>query len=191
MILYVLAEIKNETDQQFMLSLYEKYKPIMFGTVRKYVSDYFVVEDLVQDSLVKLIPKIATLKELERCKLDAYIVYTVRNTAFNYLRKKANEKQYITFEDSEDLIYRLRTSERYTEEKLGSIERKAELHRMLSKLPERDQDALIRKYYLRQSDQEIAVVYGCKTNSVRMILTRIRRRVLNIMSEEGVAYEIS
>ena len=90
MILYVLAEIENETDQQFMLSLYEKYKPIMFGTVRKYVSDYFVVEDLVQDSLVKLIPKIATLKELERCKLDAYIVYTVRNTAFNYF--KANRK---------------------------------------------------------------------------------------------------
>lgn len=191
MILYVLAEIENETDQQFMLSLYEKYKPIMFGTVRKYVSDYFVIEDLVQDSLVKLIPKIATLKELERCKLEAYIVYTVRNTAFNYLRKKANEKQYITFEDSEDLIFRLRTSERYTEEKLESIERKAELHRMLSKLPERDQDALIRKYYLRQSDQEISVVYGCKPNSVRMVLTRIRRRVLDIMTEEGVGYEKS
>ena len=95
MIMYVIEEIENETDQQFVLSLYEKYKYIMFGTARKYVSDSFAVEDLVQESLLKLIPKISVLRGLQRCKIDAYIVYTVRNTAFNYLRKKANEREYI------------------------------------------------------------------------------------------------
>ena len=190
MIMYIIAEIENETDQQFMLSLYETYKPIIFGTARKYVSDSFAVEDLVQESFLKLIPKVSTLKGLQRCKLDAYVVYTVRNTSFNYLRKKANERQYVTFDDLDDLIGILRTSERYVEEAFAQSEKKVQVRRILAKLPERDQEVLIRKYYLKQNDQEISVAYGCKPGSIRMILTRIRRRVFDIMNEEGITYEI-
>ena len=191
MILYVIAEIENETDQQFMLQLYEAYNPIMFKIARKYVSDVYAVEDLVQESLVRLIPKISTLRELSRCKLDAYIVYTVRNTAFNFLRKKAKERQNISFEDMDTLIHELSTAERCVEFQYAESEKKAQLNRVLRKLPEKDQEVLVRKYYLQQSDQEIATAYGCKSSSIRMVLTRVRRRVFAILNEEGIVYEIS
>ena len=191
MITFVIAQIDNETDQQFMLGIYETYKPIMFKTARKYVSNYFAVEDLVQDSLLKLIPKIPTLRQLQGSTLDTYIVYTVRNTAFNYLRKEATEKRYLTFDDVDDLVHQLRTDDRFIEESAERLELKVQVMNILRKLPERDQEVLIRKYYLSQSDQEISTNLGCKPNSVRMMLTRIRRRVFSIMNEEGITYEVT
>ena len=123
--------------------------------------------------------------------MDTYIVYTVRNTAFNYLRKEATEKRYLTFDDVDDLVHQLRTDDRFIEESAERLELKVQVMNILRKLPERDQEVLVRKYYLSQSDQEISTNLGCKPNSVRMMLTRIRRRVFSIMNEEGITYEVT
>jgi len=105
MITYILEQIDNITDQQFMVSVYQDHKYIMFGTAKKYLSNDSVCEDLVQESLIKLIPKIDILRHLERCKLTAYIVSTVRNTARNYLRELSTERKYLLFENISEKPY--------------------------------------------------------------------------------------
>lgn len=102
MISFIMATTDHEDDQAFMLWLYQEFKDIMLSTAKKYISDPEDQEDVVQDSIIKLIKKISVLRGKERCILCAYVVYTVRNTAINHLQHKAVEKAH--FEDLDDGI---------------------------------------------------------------------------------------
>ena len=56
---------------------------------------------------------------------------------------------------------------------------------ILVKLPEKEQELLIRKYYLDESNHEIAEQMDCKCNSIRMMLTRARRDLLQLLGKES------
>ena len=191
MLMFIISEIENETDQKFMINLYENHGDLMFKISRKSIFEEDFVEDVVQESLLKLYRNISTIKQLERCKLEAYIVFTVKHTAYNHNRKMKLDKQHLTFDDDDSLISLLRTSDRCLEDDLLKKEKRLRMKAILKKLPEKDQDIIIRKYYLQQNDAEIAEAHGLKASSVRMRLTRIRRRFFDTMSEEGVIYEIT
>ena len=179
-----------EDDQIFFLRLYEKNRNIMFRTVYRYIEDTTIAEDIIQDCLLKLIPKISHLKELDEHRQSGYIVYTVRNSVFNYCRDLTVEKKYLIFEEMDDFLYRLHTSERYVEDAVEYDERIVMFRTVLSQLPERDQEILIKKYILLESDEDIASELGCKRSSVRMMLTRARRRGLELF-REVTDYEFS
>lgn len=42
------------SDKEFMVHLYTKYENLLFYTAQKYISERGSVEDVVQESLVKL-----------------------------------------------------------------------------------------------------------------------------------------
>lgn len=54
--LFSVLEYKplNHSEREFISDLYDKYKKLMYATAQKYISDFSATEDIVQDSLVKL-----------------------------------------------------------------------------------------------------------------------------------------
>ena len=191
MITFIMTEVEEITDQQFMIELYETQKERMVKIVRKYVFEDDYVEDVVQESVARLCRNVDTLKQLERCKLEAYIVYTVKHTAFSHNDKMKREKERLIYDEDDRLLRLLRTGERFVEDELVHMEKIAKIRSILRRLPANEQDIIIRKYYLKQGDFEIAEAHGLKADSIRMKLTRIRRKFFEIMKEEGVTYEIT
>ena len=191
MITFIMTEVEEITDQQFMIELYETQKERMVKIVRKYVFEDDYVEDVVQESVARLCRNVDTLKQLERCKLEAYIVYTVKHTAFSHNDKMKREKARLIYDEDDRLLRLLRTGERFVEDELVHMEKIAKIRSILRRLPANEQDIIIRKYYLKQGDFEIAEAHGLKADSIRMKLTRIRRKFFEIMKEEGVTYEIT
>ena len=47
----------NHSECDFIAGLYDKYKNLMYATAQKYASNFSETEDIVQDSLIKLIKK--------------------------------------------------------------------------------------------------------------------------------------
>lgn len=88
----IISTLEDTQEREFMARLYEEYERLFFSTALKYAPTHHDAEEIVQDSLVNLIKKVTTLKQLERCTLVAYIVSTVRNTAINHLRKAGRIK---------------------------------------------------------------------------------------------------
>ena len=191
MITFIMTEVEEITDQQFMIELYETQKERMVKIVRKYVFEDDYVEDVVQESVARLCRYVDSLKQLERCKLEAYIVYTVKHTAFSHNDKMKREKERLIYDEDDRLLRLLRTGERFVEDELVHMEKIAKIRSILRRLPANEQDIIIRKYYLKQGDFEIAEAHGLKADSIRMKLTRIRRKFFEIMKEEGVTYEIT
>ena len=90
--LVMLAALEEPRERDFMERLYEENRRLLFATARKYASDDHDAEEIVQDSLVRLMGKVDILQEMKRCTLASYLVSTVRNTAINHLRKQSRQQ---------------------------------------------------------------------------------------------------
>ena len=76
------------SDQEFISRIYREYNRIMYATVRKYNSDYYCCEEIMQECCAKLTAKVEILRELPPTAVASYVVVTARNTAITYLKKK-------------------------------------------------------------------------------------------------------
>lgn len=83
----ILSTMADPNDREFIHNLYVNNEKLLFSIALKIVPSLHDAEEVVQESLLKLIGKVATLQTLECCTLTAYVVLTLRNTAFNYMNK--------------------------------------------------------------------------------------------------------
>lgn len=177
--------IENQDDRDFMESLYKRYYKMLFYKARNYCQDPETAEDIVHDAFEKLIQKIPLLRSFDCCRIRAYLVSTVRNTAITKsakwkaeLLRRADDR----FEDSCDQIPDGTLS---IEELLMRKELDQALAAALNTLDPKEQFMLEAKYFLQYSDQEIARVLRVQPASIRMKLTRTRRKVLKQLCEEA------
>ena len=184
MLVFINSLELEQTDKEFVLWLYQKYKNLMYLTAKKQISSPEVIEDILQDSIIKLIEKIGVLRSLDQHALAGYIVATVRNTAFNYLKKQA----YINgrLNDGNESDIDAGATSITLEELVLMNERTEQLFRVWPKLSATDRHLLEGKYILGYSDAELAQQLYCKPASIRMKLTRARRTAFALlMQSEG------
>lgn len=183
MIPFICAAIEDVSDREFMLWLYQEFKGLMFATAKQYISSQSDCEDIIQDCLVKLIEKISVLRVKNHCVLSSYIVHTIRNTSINYLKRQEvmQSKTYSLDEQDSEIA----SSEPSMDELMAVLERKEQLSRIWSQLPEEEQLLLEGKYILHYTDAELALQLHCKPGSIRMKLTRARRKAFRMMNNNG------
>lgn len=189
MILLLFADNIPVTDQHFFTELYLQYEPLLFSTAWKYTRDEQAVEDIVQDSIEKLIKKITTLKTLNRYAMVSYIVNTVRNTAINHMHREGLKNKYFV-DDSDNIsdFYEL-IVESNPEIIYLNTEFTESTWETLSKLPDKYMTLLKGKYILGLDDAELAELICCKPSSVRMYLTRARRKAMELLVKGEFMYD--
>lgn len=170
-------------DQQYMEGLYHQFKRLMFATAGKYAADPDDREDLVQSALVRLVKKLPTLRTMERCAQASYIVFTVRSVAIDALRKSGRQLQGASLEEE---ALQVPDEAPTMDEYLLARERVDRLRAIWPRLGEEDRLLLEGKYLRECSDRELAQLLGCQVDSIRMKLTRARRRALRWMTEGEV-----
>lgn len=181
MILPVILTIEDESSQEVMIRLYKRSLKRMFREARKYASIQEVIEDIVSDSIVQLVDKVELLRELEENKRIAYAITTVRHMAYRYLRRE-KLLQMTSFDNLEAFLAAPSES---TDDAILREQRRAKMRELLGSLPTEDLLLLEEKYILEWTDAEIAATLGIQTNSVRMRLTRAKRRVSKALAKQG------
>lgn len=172
----------SPSDKELIIQIYEDYNRLMFCVAKRYITDYGACEDVVQDSLEKLIKKIKILRPMERCVLAGYIVSTVRNTAINYLKCEGKTQKYqSSLEESQENEWI--SGKCSFDELLVLMEQKSTLQMIWPLLSQEDRLLLEGKYILGYTDSELALQLGCKPDSIRMKMTRARRRAFDLMSD--------
>lgn len=166
----------NDRDgMAFMRDLYRRYSRLMFAEALRRVSNRQDCEDIVQDAVESLCQKVDVLRELPEQALPAYIAYTVKNKTLNFLRHQSVVDRHTA--DLEDV-----ESPAPSPEELAVLrERTDGLAQVWPLLPEEDRELLYRKYILGQDNEELAEVFRCRKDSIRMRLTRARRRAVSLM----------
>lgn len=169
-------------NHDFIIHIYNEYGRLMYYIAHQMLPDRQQCEDVIQESLTNLIAKVDILKTLTKPKLTNYIVVAVRHTAINASCRQNREKRYTEplSETSEDF---LPTSPSSIDILLRN-ERIEDLRKAMKVLRPDEQRLLEGKYFLGYDDNRLSEICECSPGSVRMKLTRARRKILNIMERE-------
>ena len=191
--LLLLQDIEDQKDRDRLTEFYLNYSALLKNKALDilgrcgWAGRGDLVEDLVQDTMVRLIKRMETIKKLSQPQLVAYGVKTVQSCALDYCRREAVRSRTafaaeVLEEAPEDPVWR-----EYSDD--GEEQLFLRLGQVLAALPQRDRDILIYKYFLEYDDKRIAALLGVKADSVRMALTRARQRVKAFWSLETVGKE--
>lgn len=170
------------SDQAFIEQIYHKFNRLMFSVARRYHSNPHDQEDVVQNTTEKLMQRINTLRMLDPPALPSYITYTARSVAVDLLRSQKRLQKHVVCVEPESFALLEGPS---IDAGLLAAERSQQLKNAWRSLSEEDQLLLEGKYIWEYSDEVLAVDFHCKASSIRMKLTRARRRALQCLSEEG------
>ena len=88
--------IEND-DRTYIMDLYINYYGLVFSKIKNITNSTNDVEDLVNDTFVKLIGKISLLRTLSDYKVTTYIVYTAKSTALNFVKRKGIQNKLIFY----------------------------------------------------------------------------------------------
>ena len=176
MIGMICAARPDPEDREYMLWIYQEYHRLMFFTVKKYISNPADQEDIVQDSLERLIKKAPQIRTLDRFALTTYIVSTVRNTAINFL-KRAKKSPACTDQIDE-------SGHAMSPDPIASLYHKFQLKSVWALLTEEERILLEGKYIIGYSDAELSERLNCRCSNIRMKLTRARRRALSLLEKQ-------
>ena len=177
--------INDVDDRAFMQEVYQQNERLMYAIALKYASNTQDCEDIVHDTVEKLCKNIAKIKELPNSALRAYVVYAVRNTAINFRKHQSTINRHIQQLSDDDLSNEYDHPESIIERIEDLKEKRTSLTKVWMQLTDAEQELLYRKYVLDQTTKELAGIFQCSRDSIRMRLSRARRKSLRLMKGEG------
>ena len=177
--------INDVDDRAFMQEVYQQNERLMYAIALKYASNTQDCEDIVHDTVEKLCKNIAKIKELPNSALRAYVVYAVRNTAINFRKHQSTINRHIQQLSGDDSNSEYDQPESIIERIEDLQEKRTRLTKVWMQLTDAEQELLYRKYVLEQTTEELAGIFQCSRDSIRMRLSRARRKSLRLMKGEG------
>lgn len=184
MILMLIAGMENDFEREFMENIYRSYYKEMKRKAFSIVENESDAEEIVQESFIKLIRKVDTLMSIEKSKLPAYLIITVKNTAINFAKHRKYESSFVFDSDDKDAAEWLPDAENLPELLYLHKEEMEILARALPLLPERDLRLLEAKYVLDLPGEEIAKQFGISPGSIRTYIMRAKRKAYSLYLEE-------
>lgn len=178
----IISLIENPEDWDLMTDFYIKYNALLYREARKHLDIAEDIEDTVYETLTKLIEKMDIFRELKPLQRVQYALTTVKNLSY-ILLKRNNHFTMISFDDVD---FDIPADEEASTEKV--VEKKlfeSHIKQIWVELQLEEQMLLEEKYVLHWKDDELAASLGIQPQSVRMRLTRAKRKVLNEIQERG------
>ena len=182
----IFATMINDVDDRaFMQEVYQQNERLMYAIALKYASNTQDCEDIVHDTVERLCKNIIKIKGLSNSALRAYVVYAVRNTAINFRKHQATINRHIQQLSDDDLSSEYDQPESIIERIEDLQEKRTSLTKVWMQLTDAEQELLYRKYVLDQTTEELSGIFQCSRDSIRMRLSRARRKSLRLMKGEG------
>lgn len=146
--------------------------------------DEQMAEDVAQEVFVRLYQRIRHYDETR--SFEPYLLRSVANLALNTCEKTARWVQFGAGTDVQvlgDLLLRAAS----TEELAEYAQLKREIAKALEALPPRQRAAIVQRYYLGMSEQEMAETLAAAPGTVKWLLNNARQRLRSLLGAERSA----
>jgi RNA polymerase sigma-70 factor (ECF subfamily) len=90
-----IATRLKQRDANAMAELYDKYGGLLYSVIFRAVANKATAEDLVQEAFLRIWNRIHTF-DVERGRLDGWIITIARNRAIDYLRSLRSQPGAVT-----------------------------------------------------------------------------------------------
>lgn len=138
-------------------------------------------EDVVQDVFLRIFQRAGGFDETR--PFEPYLMRSVINSALNACR---DEKHSISFESNLDAFERLVSQAASVESQLEYAQIKGEIMNALGQLPPRQRAAIVQRYYLEMSENEMALALDAAPGTVKWLLNSARASLRDLLSKERI-----
>lgn len=157
-------------------TLYNTYANGMLRYATKITNNYDLACDVVQESFFKILQKEDTLEHLHEKQLEAYIIITVKHTAYKMM-EKWGVIYPLELETPDD------KAQQYDTE-LFKIQQKEDLEEAISKLPEIYKDVIVLHYYMGFKFREIAKMLNINPNHATAIASNAKKKLRQLLTQK-------
>ncbi len=176
---FVFLMLQDGGARAFMEGLYAQYHRLMYAQALRVLRSREAAEDAVSESLIQLIKKIGLLRSLECNKLKAYVVITVKHTAITLLHRRNREQP------TDDMTFQFLAADSRADDAVLEAAGVQRIKNAILALPPREKDMMLMRYFREMTDEEIAAATGLKAVSVRVHLSRARKRLAEMLGGKG------
>lgn len=166
-------------DKEFFESFYDRNKRFIFYIAGKYAAVVEEREDLVQDTVERLLSNVSSLKGLNEQKGKKYIALTVRTAYIDNEKKKGDSPA-----QSGAILETLVRAGIVSSEDAHRHSAWLDVEQLRKELPPRDWFVLEGKYLLGYTQEQLANQIGVSTDSIRMIICRAKEKARLILHPE-------
>ena len=175
MISLVVFVVPDESDRDWFHNFYIEHRKLMMVTAEYYLPSRQDADDVVSDSLVALFQKMDTLRSIDENALRYYIIRTVRNTAFNHMRK--TKQTNLHFLHVSDSVKENMADESNVEVLVLCRDDLDMVRDVVRELPEKEREVIFLKFEDGLDNEEIAQILNVSTNSVYRYINRAREHI--------------
>ena len=159
-------------DEQAAVSLAYRHTPRILALAMGMLRDRTEADDVAQDALMRLWKQAPKWRQGE-AKVSTWLYGVARNLCIDRLRRRPTNNLDDVAEPRDD-----RPS---VDAQLISTDRAAALHAALSKLPERQQEALNLRHLQELSNPEVAQIMETSVEAVESLLSRGKRALKSLL----------
>ena len=188
----VNLKLKSQKDDLLCFEqIILKHKVELFAYIRRYIPDLALVEDILQDTFIKVFQSIKAGNYSENGKFMSWVKRIAHNLIIDHFRS-IKQMNTISNDNYESDLF---NSKRFAEDNIEDDMIKRQIHqdvrKMISHLDEEQKEVVMLKYYEGLSFKEIAN----KTKvSINTSLGRMRYALINIrrmMDENKISLYLS
>ena len=155
----------------------------MYSEANKILQGQRDPEDVVQASLVKLIEKVGLLRSMDERHRVNYMITAVKHTAISALRELKPDK-FNSLDDEDWAEGRQLHADGSLEETIFRRENVGRMESVWCLLDGRSKYLLQARYFLDMDQDDIAKELHIKPDSVRMEMSRARKKVRVLLAEK-------
>lgn len=176
-----IKDLFRNRDQSAIKETEQKYGKYCFATAMRILNNNCDAEECVNDAYLAVWNRIPPEDPDD---LGAFVSKITRNIAVSRIREETSEKRGGGCRHQ--LLSELDECCGSAEDAVMQKELSAALKRFIKRLPKRDRDVFLCRYYLAYPVDEIAESCGCGEDYVYTILARARKKLRAMFEKEGL-----
>ena len=167
----LLAQI-TERDREALGELYQLYQPRLFKFIFRFVRDYDVVEELVNDVML------VVWRSAAKFRGDARISTWILGIAYRQAMRRLSRKTLKVVAEADP--------DEFSGPDAVDIEQEDWVRAGIDALPAAQQAAIVLVFYNGLSYQEAAAVAGCPVNTIKTRMFHARRKLRDLLPQAAL-----
>ena len=164
-------------DSAAISQLIDRHSRRIRDYIRMMVKDYDVADDVLQETLIKVVRVIDEGRYVDNGKFLSWVLRIAHNQVIDYFRSQKSAKTVNESDAGYNMLGTLRFAERTVEDNIISEQIEADVRRLVEHLPDEQREVVKLRYFSGLSFQEIADQTGVSINTA---LGRMRYALINL-----------
>jgi len=174
---YELIQKFIKGEQSSFEEIIRRHKNKVYAYISLYIRDQALVEDIFQDTFLKVIQSVKAGKYYDNGKFLSWVMRIAHNLIIDHFRR-LKQMNVISNDDYEsDLFNSKRLSDPNVEDTIIKYQIRKDVRRLIGQLPDDQREVVILRHYAGLSFKEIAEITDVSINTA---LGRMRYALINM-----------